>query len=190
MSKKKQAGAPAELADLDGPSADVYEALRVKIAESNTVAELMAAVDDDFKADVARLPEVAARALRDYFSLRREEIKHVVKMEQIAGKVVIVTDPPDFPPPTKTKSDGTLSIWCVIRGTIEATGEAFQCRSSAVRIVRHFENSKVDSYPQRLTFYQESHASMVARNAAQGSSPMWLVKKEAAPRERTDGVPF
>ena len=188
MSKAKaRPSAADELANLDGPSADVYEALRVRLNGAKTLPELLAIVDDDFKRDVAQLPEVAQRALRDTFSVVREDVKHVVKMDALANKVVIITDPPEFPPPSPKFPD---SNYCVIKGTVEASGEPFTCRSSAVRIVRHFEDSKLESYPQRLTFYQESHASMIARNAKAGTTAMWLVKKESAPRERTDGIPF
>ena len=191
MSKKKS-GAPSTLdglAAMDPTQMQSYDILLHKLSDAATLAELQAAVDDDFKSEVSRLPEVAQRALRDAYAAFRDVVKHRVKMEALAGKVVIVADPPEFPPATLTKQDGTPSVYCVIKGTIEG-GEHFECRSSAVRITRHFQDSKLDSYPQRLEFYQESHQSMIARNAKTGTSPMWLVRRLAPPRERSDGIPF
>lgn len=192
MSKKK-AGAPAgdvtDLDKLDATSKQIYDNLFARLQDAGTLKELQAAVDSDFKQDVARLPEFAQRMLRDSFAVFRDLVKHRVKMDALVGKTVIVSDPPEFPTPTKINARGELSVWCVIKGVIE-DGDTFECRSSAIRIVRHFQDSKLDSYPQRLEFYQESHASMVARNAVKDSSPMWLVRHIAPARERGDGIPF
>lgn len=186
MSKQKKSAGTDTLSELDAmdrPSQEAYEALRVRLNAANTVAELLAVVNDEFKAETARLPEAAKRALRDTYAIVLADVRHNKKMDELSGKVVVITDPPEFPPPSPRFPD---SHYCVIKGTIEATGEPFVCRSSAVRVTRHFNDSKLDSYPQHITFYQESAASMLARNAKPGTTAMWLVKKETAPRTRTN----
>lgn len=203
MSKKKGAGAPPaestamELLKLDQSSQDVYNHLFQKLMAAKTLGELYAVADDDFKVEVARLPEVAQRALRDAFSVQRDVVKHKIKMEEIANQPVTIKEPPDFPPASPDYPD---NVFCVVKGIVDATGEKFELISGAIRVLRHFQNSQPNTYPQHLTFYQESEESMHARGAkpvqrrdgTMGLVPMWLVRRNA-PAQTTrgsGGIPF
>lgn len=193
MAGKKPANAPVAdgfLSWLDTQPDNVqelFEELRVRLTTAKTMAELSARIDDQFKTSVVTLPDQAQRALRDTFSLIRDEVKHKVKMDALLGHIVVITDPPDFPPASPDFPD---SVFCVIKGKIEDTDEPFECVSGATRVVRHFQNSNASAFPQRLEFYRESEAAMQARNAKPGTTAMWLVRKVGTDRPRGDGIPF
>lgn len=175
----------------DAATQQAYEALRVKLVNAKTQADLYAAVDSDFKAEVARLPEEIQRILRDTFAIMLDDLKGKVKMDELRDKPVTIKQPPDFPTPTiRDERTQELKPFVVIKGVVDESGEKFECVSSAVRIVRHFENSKLDSYPQHITFYQEDAEQMAARGAKQGTNPMWLVRRNAQPAEKRGAVPF
>jgi hypothetical protein len=179
---------PTDVTDVENPQ---LQELIGKLQGLKTSAELWrVASTDEFRAAVNDLGEAQQDILRETFKAFDVQLKGKVSAEDVAG-IPLVIDDWDYPQQDKYPN----STFLVLKGVRSDTGERFEWAGSSTRIVRHFDKlDPIKDSPQHIMWIRETPAQMTARNAAVGTSPMWLVKRlgvgAARPANSKGGSPF